>query len=144
MEINFTLRRLAVLTALIGLFWLLGGFSNPGLDPGGYLDSRRITKAWTYCIILYLAGAGSATIVDHFAGNLDRSNLRLIYIILGVLLMLSSLLWLHVLREGVEETRAEKTLLALAVRHDSAPLPEQRPHRLELMAGKDLLHRRCG
>ena len=127
MEIHFTLRRVAVLVALIALFWFLGGFSNPGLDPGGYLDSHRITKAWTYCIILYLAGAGSATIVDHFVGNLDRSNLRLLYIILGVLLMLSSLLWLHVLREGVEKTRAEKSLLAFSVRHDPAIYPNNVP-----------------
>lgn len=125
MEINFTLRRVAVLTGLIALFWILGGFTNPGLDPGGYLDSRRIMKAWTYCIILYLTGAGSATIVDHFVGTLDRSNLRLLYLILGVLLMLSSLLWLHVLREGVERSRAERSLLA--VRDDSALYPKSVP-----------------
>lgn len=96
----------------------------------------RITKAWTYCIILYLVGVGSATIVDHFVGNLDRSNLRLIYLILGVLLMLSSLLWLHVLREGVEKSRAEKTLLALSVRHDSAIYPNSVPIGLSSWPGK--------
>ena len=105
MEFNFSLRRLLVLTALIVLFWLLGGFSSPALDPGSHLDSHRIRKAWFYCILLYLAGAGNATIVDHFVGTLDRSNLRLLYIILGALMMLSSLLWQHVLREGMEKSR---------------------------------------
>jgi hypothetical protein len=69
--------------------------------------------------------AGSTTLVDHFVGNLDRSDLRLLYLILGVLLMLSSLLWLHVLREGVEKDRAEQTLLA--VRDDSAFYPKSVP-----------------
>ncbi|MDB6076370.1 MAG: hypothetical protein JWO82_117 [Akkermansiaceae bacterium] len=50
-------------------------------------------------IVLYLLGAVSMTIVDHWIGNLDRSNLRAMYIILGILACGGGLMYLHILKE---------------------------------------------
>jgi hypothetical protein len=101
MEFNFSLRRLAILIACVGLFWLLGGFGLPGVAEAGYHSPQRVTRAWFYCILMFLGGAVSVSVVDHHIGNLDRSSLRFLYVILGVLLMGGSYLWLRTLREAV-------------------------------------------
>lgn len=103
MELNFTLRRVLIFLGLLGIFALLGGFSNPAL-PDAFQDPRRVTKAWIYCMILFGVGAGSATLVDHLVGLIDRANIRWLYVILGVLLMGSSLVWLSVLRSSLENS----------------------------------------
>lgn len=104
MEFNFSPYRLAVLFVLILLFWLFGGFSIPAVAAGGYADSHRIAKAWGYCVVMFVAGAGSVSIVDHYVGNIDRSSIRGLYIVLGVLLMVGSGIWIWVLRQSVEKT----------------------------------------
>ena len=101
MEFNFSLPRLAILIACVGLFWLLGGFSLPGVAEAGYHGPQRVTRAWIYCILMFLGGAVSVSVVDHHVGNLDRSSLRFLYVILGVLLMGGSYLWLRTLREAI-------------------------------------------
>lgn len=101
MELNFSLPRLAILIVCLAAFWLLGGFDLPGLAEAGYHSPARVTRAWFYCVLMFLGGAVSVSVVDHHVGNLDRSNLRVLYIILGTLLMGGSYLWLRVLREAV-------------------------------------------
>lgn len=100
MDFVFSPKRLLILLVLLGVFAALGGFSNPALNAE--FHSARMTKAWFYCMILYITGAGSATVVDHWVGLIDRSNIRWLYVILGVLLMGSSLVWMHVLRSSAE------------------------------------------
>lgn len=91
MEPAFTpLRILALIVLAVG-FWALGGFEQP--------DARVVQRAWTYTIVMFLGGAVLATVVDHWVGNLDRSNLRWLYICFGVLLMGGGLMYQHVLRE---------------------------------------------
>lgn len=55
-------------------------------------------------MLLFCGGAGSATLVDHWVGLMDRVNIRWLYIVLGVLLMGSSVIWLHVLRSPLESS----------------------------------------
>jgi len=101
MELNFSLSRLALLIACVAAFWMLGGFDLPGVAETGHDIPQRVTRAWFYCILMFIGGAVSVSVVDHHVGNLDRSNLRFLYVILGVLLMSGSYLWLRVLREAV-------------------------------------------
>ncbi len=100
MEFSFTPKRLLVMAALLGIFALLGGFSNPAYLAEEY--SNRMTKAWIYVMILFVGGAASASLIDHWVGLIDRSNIRWAYVVLGVIMMASALVWLHVLRASAE------------------------------------------
>lgn len=96
MEFTFTPVRAGILVVLLGAFWLLGGFEFP--DGGG----SQLRKAWTYSMLMFVLGSISATVVDHWVGNLDRTNLRWLYVLLGVLCIGGSFMYQHVLK-----TRAE-------------------------------------
>ncbi len=54
------------------------------------------------CIVLFVGGAVSATVIEHSIGHMDPTNLRPAYIFMGVVLMMASVLWLKALKEGVE------------------------------------------
>lgn len=92
MEIHFTPLRTGLLVALFATFAFLGGFTPPwirlGLDPGAIPG-----RPWMTCVLMYLAGAAMATIVDHWVGLMPPSNLRLLYVVGGVLLMAAAVLW---------------------------------------------------
>ncbi len=113
MELNLDLRRLLVLAVLLGGFVLYGGFAPPDV-PEGYFDAVRIGKAWRYCVLLYLAGAVSVSIVDHMVGTLDRTNLRFLYVILGIGLMAFGVCWMHTLRSAVSRPAPGLTLTGSA------------------------------
>lgn len=100
MEFNLSLSRICLFLACLATFWLLGGFEFI-MPTDGYHDSRRVTKAVTYCIAMFIAGAGCVSLVDHFVGTLDRSNIRLLYIIVGIVLMIGSCACLRMLKSGV-------------------------------------------
>lgn len=95
MEIRITPLRLLLLTLLIAGFWWIGGF-----DPSSALPSdARNNRAMFYRAILFVLGAGCITVVEHESGTLDRTNLRPLYIILGLLLITAAVFWtrsLHV------------------------------------------------
>lgn len=92
MEFQFTPVRTAILVVLLVAFWLLGGFEH--LDAGG-----QIGRAWLYSVIIFIIGSAMVSVVDHWVGNLDRSNLRWLYIVMGVLAIGGSFMYQHVLRE---------------------------------------------
>jgi len=96
MEFTFTPVRVGILLVLLVGFWLLGGFEFPG---DGFANLRR---AWLYSILMFGLGAVCATIVDHWVGNLDRSNLRWLYVLLGVLCMGGAFMYQHVLKSRME------------------------------------------
>ena len=96
MEFTFTPLRLAVLLALLVGFYFLDGF-----DPISALG-RQVARAWIYSVALFVIGAIMTTIVDHWVGNLDRSNLRWLYVFMGVLAMGGGLMYQYVLRERVK------------------------------------------
>jgi hypothetical protein len=101
MELTFTIKRVLLFIGCILLFGLLGGFSNPA-----YLDhdySPLFTKAWLYCIVLFVAGAGSVSLVDHMVGW-NRFSIRWLYVVLGMVLMGSALMRIYVLRSAAEST----------------------------------------
>lgn len=47
-------------------------------------------------------GAIAATLADHWVGNLDRSNLRFLYIIFGLICCAGALVYLHALTERIK------------------------------------------
>lgn len=103
MELTFTPLRTFILVALLAAFWFAGGFD---LVPHA---ERYIGRAWVYSILMFLIGAIMVSIVDHWVGNLDRSNLRWLYVAMGVLAMGGSAMYQHILRERVKiELGAEK------------------------------------
>ena len=95
MEFNFSITRLLLLIALLVFFAVIGGFSPPSVSADSMLDPHRLAKAWRYCVLLFVSGAVSASLVDHFVGTLDRSNLRLLYVIIGVALMIGAYIWMN-------------------------------------------------
>ena len=100
MSYNFTLPRLALLAACVIAFFLLGGFARPELSESSFLDPARVNKGWMLCVIMFLAGAGCVSVVDHFVGLMEPANLRLIYVVIGALLMGGSFVWQRSLKEG--------------------------------------------
>jgi hypothetical protein len=104
MEFNFSVFRIVLLLSLLILFYFLGGFDAPSLGADSILSQRRITKAWMYCVVLFLAGAVSTSVVDHFVGTMERSNLRLLHIIMGTILMAGSLLYIRSLKDAAHHT----------------------------------------
>ncbi|HBJ82320.1 MAG TPA: hypothetical protein DDZ88_00260 [Verrucomicrobiales bacterium] len=99
MEFNFEWRRLLLLVVLLGGFAALGGFSSPQTDEEH--SPARVRKAWFYCVVLFVTGAASASVVDHFAGTMSYSNLRPAYVLVGVLLMATGLFWQRFLKKEV-------------------------------------------
>jgi hypothetical protein len=77
MELTGNWKRWLALGVIVAVFAFMGGFEIPRPTPRG----------WVYPILAFLGGAASATVIDHWVGNLDRSNIRWAYLVLGVLLM---------------------------------------------------------
>lgn len=103
MEFNFEFRRLLLLLILLGGFALLGGFTPPDLSPETAHDANRVQKAWFYCLLIFTGGAAAVSVVDHWVGTMERSNLRAMYILIGVVLMIGGALWMRSLKQTVEE-----------------------------------------
>ena len=98
MEINFSPARVISLLILLIVFGLLGGFMPPRVEPGGYHSATAVWSGWVGCLTLFATGAGCATVVDHWTGNLDRWNIRPAYMVAGVLLMVAAWLLLEQVR----------------------------------------------
>lgn len=98
MEFNFSITRVLLLMAFLAIFAVVGGFTPPSVSTDSMLDPHRVAKAWWYCVLLFISGAVSASLVDHFLGTLGRSNIRLLYIIIGIALMIGAYIWMSSLR----------------------------------------------
>ena len=96
MEFNLSPARLALFVVLLGGFAAMGGFSGPELPE--QFRAVRSHQVWTYCVTMFVAGATCVSLVDHSMGTLDRTNLRFLYILLGIGLMAGGGWWLHVVK----------------------------------------------
>lgn len=106
MEFNFGFGRLALLAICLGVFLALGGFSVPDAAEESFFHSRKTQKAWFYCVVLFIGGAVSATLIDHRVGLMDPTNIRYLYILIGGILMVSAMLWLRSLKAAIEDDAA--------------------------------------
>ena len=122
MEFNFSIPRVLLLIIFLVIFAALGGFNPPSVAPDSLLDPRRIAKAWTYCVLLFISGAVCASVVDHFVGTLDRSNIRILYIILGVAVMVGASIWIRGLH-GASKGDSTDSNKASILSPDPLPFP---------------------
>lgn len=95
MELKFTPIRLSILIVLVIGYAVHGGFAVPPEVP------RQMMKMWVATLMLFLVSAVSTTVVDHWIGLMDRSNLRWFYVVVGIAGMAGALVMLHVFRERV-------------------------------------------
>jgi len=93
MELKFSPVRIAIFLALVLAYAIHGGFVVPPSVPYGLM------KMWLATLALFLASAVAATLIDHWVGLMDRSNLRWFYIVMGVAGMVGAVVMLHVFRE---------------------------------------------
>lgn len=124
MEFNFSLKRVLILLALLAIYALLRGFEPPTLGADSMLSSRRVTRAWLYCTVMFISGATCATVVDHFVGTLDRSNIRVLYVILGVLLMTGASLWVRAMRAAYQSPAKSEEISFIQPDLSAAPEPK--------------------
>ena len=87
-----------IFVALLGVFYVAGGFDGPRLSSDDYRSPRRMGRACSYTMILFVAGAGIAVWGDKTVGVLHPQSFRALFIILGVLLMLTGLLWMRMIK----------------------------------------------
>lgn len=93
MTYNFGLPRLGLFIGCLVLFFFLGGFTAPEIADDSMLQPAKVNRAWMSCVIMFVVGAGCVSLVDHYVGVMEPSNLRLLYIIIGIVLMAGSFVW---------------------------------------------------
>lgn len=87
---------LIFLVIVIGFFLWFGGPQR--LPADSILSQRRVTKAWLYCSLLFVAGAGTSCFGDKEYGMFPPTSLRWLFIIFGAFIMVVSAIWMHSLR----------------------------------------------
>lgn len=84
------------------VFWILGGFSWPDNTMGAPRQAfdSNLSEAWSYCFLMYLAGAVSLSLVDHRIGLVEPVSIRIVYVLAGTGLMAGALLWWYAARSA--------------------------------------------
>lgn len=95
MEWKFSPARLALLTGLIIAFWYLAGSRLWEMSETVNSSPRRLAKAWSLLIFLYLGGAVLVSVVDCGEGTIDRKALRRKNIMIGFGCMIGSIIVLR-------------------------------------------------
>ncbi len=98
MSLSFTTWRVAVFLMLIGLFAFAGGFSLPDPEFHHFRLREIFEDSWFQMAATFVFGATSACLVDHKVGLIDPTNLRPFYLVLGILAMVTAILWLFHLK----------------------------------------------
>lgn len=93
MQFRPTPLRILFLLLLLAGFWWIGGFDLSATLPKGHPNFR----AMLYRITMFAIGAGCVTIVEHETGTVDRTSLRWLYILLGIILMVAAVTWTRAL-----------------------------------------------
>lgn len=88
MSINFGPLRLITFVICVMAFWALDGFVNTVPDADGHPVS--LGGAWVRPLLMFFLGAVMVSFVDHYIGNVERQNLRWLYLLVGVGLMVGS------------------------------------------------------
>ena len=92
---------LVFLVLVVGLFVWVGGPPQLPDDSDSRYARRRINRAWFYCAVLFVAGAGTACFGDKEYGMFPPTSLRWLFIIFGALIMLAAAAWMHSLRTAI-------------------------------------------
>lgn len=100
---SFTLApfRMLILLICLGAFYAFGGFDSPVVSEDAYQAPAKVKQAWFKCVLMFVAGAVSVSLVDHHVGLFEPTNLRTLYVIIGLALMVGASLWLNALKTAV-------------------------------------------
>lgn len=120
MEIRLTSIRVLLLSLLVAGYWWLGGF-----EAAVNADLRGMV----YRGILFIIGAGCITVVEHEIGTMERTSLRWLYILLGLLLMTAAVTWTRAVHSGRSKNpqSAFRILHRYSSRHSRAALEATHP-----------------
>lgn len=88
----------AFLVLVVAFFAWFGG--PPVLQDDPSMSAPRIVRAWFYCSVLFLAGAGTACFGDKEYGMFPPTSLRWLFIVFGVVIMAVSATWMHSLTKA--------------------------------------------
>ena len=91
MSLNFAPVRLIILVVAVMVFYFAGGFSVP-----------EINAAWYRTAIVFGVGAIAVSLIDHRIGLMEPTNIRWLYVIVGVALMAISTWWIQALKTATE------------------------------------------
>ncbi|MGC4014261.1 MAG: hypothetical protein QM755_07040 [Luteolibacter sp.] len=78
MELTGNWKRWLALAVIVAAFVVSKAWVPPGPMP----------QKWALLPCFFVGGAVCATVMDHWVGNLDRSNLRWAYVFFGTLVMI--------------------------------------------------------
>ena len=92
---------LIFLALVVGFFLWVGGPPKLSDDYDSRYALRRVNRAWFYCAVLFVAGAGTACFGDKEYGMFPPTSLRWLFIIFGALIMLAAAAWMHSLRTAI-------------------------------------------
>ena len=92
---------LVFIVLVVGFFVWVGGPPKLSHDLDSRYARRRINRAWFYCAVLFVAGAGTACFGDKEYGMFPPTSLRWLFIILGALIMLAAAAWMLSVREAI-------------------------------------------
>lgn len=95
-NVKITIIGIIVFLVLVVVFF--AWFGGPPTFPDASSMTRRgIGRSWLYCAILFVAGTGTACFGDKDYGKFPPTSLRWLFIVFGVLIMVVSAAWMHLL-----------------------------------------------
>jgi hypothetical protein len=116
---------LIFLFLVVGFFLWFGGPQR--LPQDSILSQSRVTKAWLYCSLLFVAGAGTACFGDKEYGMFPPTSLRWLFIVIGTFIMVATSAWMHSLRTVVHDNAASVSLnSATSIRYHLSRRPTNR------------------
>jgi hypothetical protein len=92
-EVSFKWHRICLFLFLLGVFYLLKGF-DPIEIFGSILSGRSAIRIKLGYISIFVIGAFCVSMIDHYYGLFPRLNLRILYVIIGMILMIASYFFL--------------------------------------------------
>ena len=74
-----------------------------------------VTTEQRQIVLIFVAGAAATAFVDHEVGTMDRTSLRWAYVLMGVVLMVTAVLWLRSIRANSVPREARFPMIAECV-----------------------------
>ncbi len=114
MDIRLTPLRVLVFGLLVAAYWWIGGFE---------IILNSDSRGMLYRAALFIIGAGCVTVVEHEVGTMERTSLRLLYVILGLILMSAAVVWTR----SIHSARSKAPRVAQAMIRGQEELEDKAP-----------------
>ena len=99
--VKIQLIKLLVFVALLTGFYAFDGFDRPVVTQEDYRSPRRMARAWSVTVIMFVAGAIVALWGNAIAQHVDWDIPVGLYPIIGVLLLIAGFVWMLMVRDSV-------------------------------------------